>query len=154
MNLKSKFEDQADRRNAQAGEASGVGGEVSDAELEQVLAHFRQSVHAWSDAELTRPRLATAARPSMMRGWRVAAGWALGCALAVCGVSGGLYEHQRQTDLAKVRAAQQAEQQKQLAAQKAQEEEDLLARVDSDIAREVPSAMEPLAQLMDADESK
>jgi hypothetical protein len=42
-----------------------------------------------------------------------------------------------------------------MAAQRAQaEEEDLLAQVDSDVSREVPSAMEPLAQLMAEDESK
>jgi hypothetical protein len=35
-----------------------------------------------------------------------------------------------------------------------QEEEDLLAKVDSDVSREVPSAMEPLAQLMAEDETK
>jgi hypothetical protein len=29
-----------------------------------------------------------------------------------------------------------------------------LAKVDSDVSREVPSAMEPLVQLMDEDESK
>jgi hypothetical protein len=49
--------------------------------------------------------------------------------------------------------------QKQLAAdqrnqQVKQEDEDLLAQVDSDVSREVPSAMEPLAQLMAEDESK
>jgi hypothetical protein len=32
------------------------------------------------------------------------------------------------------------------------EEEDLLAKVDSDVSREVPSAMEPLAQMMAEDE--
>ena len=36
----------------------------------------------------------------------------------------------------------------------AQEEEDLLAKVDSDVSREVPSAMEPLAQLMAEDETE
>ena len=35
-----------------------------------------------------------------------------------------------------------------------QEEEDLLAKVDSDVSRAVPSAMEPLAQLMAEDESQ
>jgi hypothetical protein len=45
-----------------------------------------------------------------------------------------------------------AEQQKMVAEARAQqEEEDLLAQVDSDVSREVPSAMEPLAQLMSGD---
>ncbi len=49
--------------------------------------------------------------------------------------------------------ARAAEQQRLVAAEKArQEEEDLLAKVDSDVSRETPSAMEPLAQLMAEDE--
>jgi hypothetical protein len=51
-------------------------------------------------------------------------------------------------------AARAAEQQRVIAEQRAKEEEDLLANVDSDVSREVPSAMEPLAQLMSDDESK
>jgi hypothetical protein len=35
-----------------------------------------------------------------------------------------------------------------VAVQRAKEEEDLMAKVDSDVAREVPSALEPLASLM------
>jgi hypothetical protein len=35
-----------------------------------------------------------------------------------------------------------------------EEDEDLLAKVDSDVSRQVPSSMEPLAQLMAADESE
>jgi len=46
--------------------------------------------------------------------------------------------------------------QRRLAAEEraGQEEEDLLAKVDGDVSREVPSAMEPLAQLMAEDESQ
>jgi hypothetical protein len=44
-------------------------------------------------------------------------------------------------------AAQQRDQQAQ------QEDEDLLAKVDRDVSREVPVAMEPLAQLMAEDET-
>jgi len=48
-----------------------------------------------------------------------------------------------------------AEQQRLAAQERArQEEEDLLAKVDSDVSREVPSAMEPLAQLMAGDETR
>ena len=48
-----------------------------------------------------------------------------------------------------------AEQQRLVAAEQArEEEEDLLSKVDSDVSREVPSAMEPLAQLMAEDETK
>jgi hypothetical protein len=56
--------------------------------------------------------------------------------------------------MARVAAAQQAERQRAAAEQRAREEEDLMARVDSDISREVPIAMEPLAQLMAEDETK
>jgi len=51
--------------------------------------------------------------------------------------------------MAKVEAARIAEQQRELVAQHAREEADLMAKVDSDIAREVPSALEPMASLMD-----
>ena len=51
-----------------------------------------------------------------------------------------------------MRLCAQAEQQRLMAEQRAREEEDLLAKVDSDVSREVPSAMEPLAQLMAEDD--
>jgi hypothetical protein len=52
---------------------------------------------------------------------------------------------------------QAAERQKQLLEQRATvvvTDEALLAGVDSDVSRQVPSAMEPLAQMMSYDESK
>jgi hypothetical protein len=53
-------------------------------------------------------------------------------------------------------AAQKALQARQQAEQSASasavtKDQDLLATVDSDVSREVPAAMEPLAQLMDED---
>jgi hypothetical protein len=52
-------------------------------------------------------------------------------------------------------AARAAEHERQVAAERARvEDEDLLATVDSDVSREVPSALEPLAQLMVEDEAK
>jgi ribosomal protein S25 len=50
-----------------------------------------------------------------------------------------------------------AEQRKQVQEQQARAQvtdEDLLADVDSDVSRQVPSAMEPLAQMMAGDETK
>jgi hypothetical protein len=123
-----------------------------DAELELALKSFRQSVHAWGDAEMSRPR--TVAGPVRRLNWRMASGWALGCVLAAGGVSGGLVERHHLAVVAQAKAAQEAEHQRQLAAEREREEEELLARVDSDISRDVPSAMEPLAQLMAEDESK
>jgi len=128
--------------------------EAQDVELEQALKQCRDSVHAWSEAAYKRPR--TLAHEVRHRSWRLAAGWALGCALAVGSVGGGLYERHYRQEMARMAAEQRAaEQQRQVREQQAREQdEDLLAKVDSDVSREVPSAMEPLAQLMAEDESK
>ena len=75
--------------------------------------------------------------------------WALGSAVFVATVSGGVYQNRREQEFAKAEAARVAQQQRELAAERAQQEADLMAKVDSDIAREVPSALEPLASLMD-----
>jgi hypothetical protein len=69
-------------------------------------------------------------------------------------VSGGLYEQHHRQELARQAALRQAEQERQVAGARAKEAEDLLAQVDKDISREVPAAMEPLAQLMAEDDSK
>jgi len=124
--------------------------ERGDGVLEQALANFRESVHAWGEAEFGRPRALVAPRSRRIP-LRLAAAWTLGCVLAAGGVWGVVYEHnQRQVRIA---AALQVEHQRQLAAEQAREDEEL-AQVDSEISREVPSAMEPLVQLMDDAESK
>ncbi len=74
--------------------------------------------------------------------------------LVVGGISGGVYERQHQQEMARAAAARQAEQQRLAAEQRAREEEDLLAKVNSDVSREVPRAMEPLALLMGDDETR
>ena len=61
----------------------------------------------------------------------------------------GRTQNHRQQESAKIEAARIAQQQRELAAERANEEAELMARVDSDIARQVPSALEPLASLMD-----
>jgi hypothetical protein len=150
--------------------------EIEDPVLEQAMKHFKASLDAWSDAAYHRPRTAlTGAR----HGWQLAASWALGGVLAVCGVAGVTYERQHvkeQAHIAAVKAAalraqqQQAAEQAKLAAQQQRSrveqvsttkiraeqsgsaaDEDLLATVDSDVSRQVPAAMEPLAQMMDED---
>ncbi len=130
---------------------------AEDLGLEEALKHFKMSVHAWSDAAYSRPRSAAKAQVKTARkwNWRVASGWALAGLLVAGGVSDGFYLRHQRLEQAKVAAAARlAEQQKELREQQAkEEEEDLLAKVDSDVSREVPSAMEPLAQLMD-DEAK
>jgi len=130
--------------------------ELLDPALKATLADFRLSVHAWADAAAARPRPLHADSPHRGRLWRLAAGCALGCVLLAGSVSTGLYQqHQKEIGIARAR---EAEQQRQLAAaratQQARDEEDLLAKVDSDIARQTPSAMEPLARLMSDDETR
>ncbi len=128
-----------------------MGPEAQEKELEQALAHFRQSVHAWSEAELSRPRSLAPAAPH--RSWRAAAAWALGCVLAAGSLGGGLYDRHHRQEVAAA-AARQAQTERLAARQQAQaaarqDEATLFATLDSDVSREVPSAMEPLAQLMD-----
>lgn len=127
-------------------------GQVSDAELEQVLKDFRSSVHAWSEAAYTQPHQPVRVH---LTSWRMAAGWALGCVLAAGSLTGGLYERHHRQELARVAAAEAARQQRLEAEQRAtKENEDLLAKIDSDVSRDVPSAMEPLAQMMAEDDSQ
>jgi hypothetical protein len=117
-------------------------------ELGQALAIFRQSVHAWSEAAFNRPR--TEVRMPAHTGWRLAVGWALGLVLVAGSLSGAVYErHHRQMIARQAEQARHVRQQ-QLAERQRATDEDLLATVDSDIARDVPAAMEPLANLMDA----
>ena len=122
--------------------------EAQDELLTAAMRNFRQSVHAWSDAEFARPRAVVAVHPRVRRPWAIAS-CALGIAVVI-GVGGvGIHERNVQAEQARMAAQKQAEQQRELAAQKARESEDLLANVDKDVSREVPSALEPLAQLMD-----
>ncbi len=123
-----------------------------DPEVRQALSDFRSSVHAWGDAMLSRPRSAHAA-VVVRRTWRLAAGWAMAAVLVAGAVSGGVYEHHQRVEQARIAAEHEAAHQRELAAQRAQQEEELLARVDSAVSREVPSALEPLASLMTDDVS-
>ncbi len=119
-------------------------------ELDQTLKDFRSSVHAWSESAYAQPH-----RPAEVyhTTWRVAAGWALGCVLAVGSLAGGVYEHHQVKERARLAAAAEAARQ-----QKLQEDQrklsDELAKIDGDVSREVPSAMEPLAQLMMEDSAQ
>jgi len=128
--------------------------DAPDVVLERALKNFRSSVHAWSEAAYSRPR--TAASVVRHRSWRLAASCALGCVLAAGSVTGVVHERHHRQEMARVAAAARtAEHERQVAAERVRvEDEDLLATVDSDVSREVPSAMEPLAQLMVEDETK
>lgn len=123
-------------------------GETGDRELDQALDDFRRSVHAWSEAAYSRPRTAPVAAPR--GGWRLAAAWALGCMLAVGSLGGGFYVRQHGRELARVAAMQAARQRHLAAAQRDRiEDTNFMVTVDQDVSQEVPSAMEPLAQLME-----
>jgi hypothetical protein len=82
----------------------------------------------------------------------------MGCLLVAGGVSGGLFERHQRIESARIVSEQRAaEQEKLLHEQEARAkvtDEELLADVDSAVSRQVPSAMEPLAQLMTEDETK
>ncbi len=126
--------------------------DVLDPALKQALGDFKASVHAWSEAAANRPR--TVREIVVRRTWRLAAGWGLATALIAGAASGGLYERHHQQEAARIAAAQEAAHQREVAAERAQAEEDALAKVDSDVSREVPSALEPLAALSTQDESR
>jgi len=121
--------------------------------LDEALQDFRLSLHAWSESAYSWPRRAV--EPGQRRVWRLATAWALVCVLAAGGASAGLWQHhQREMRNAAARVAEQERLAVQQRNQQArQEDEDLLAKVDSDVSREVPAAMEPLAQLMAEDET-
>lgn len=121
-----------------------------DASLAAALKQFRFSVRAWSDAAQSHAGPVRAAK--VARGWRPAVVWVLGCVLTLSVAGGGVYRFEHQRELARIAAAKAAQQ--QLVEQRERETEDLLARVDSDVSREVPDAMEPLARLMAEDDGR
>jgi hypothetical protein len=120
-------------------------GEVDDAEVQGPLRAFRDSVHAWSDAAYHRPRPA-----SERFAWRRATAWVLSLVLSFGLVGTAAYERHEHNVIARQQERQrEQERQRLLAEQHAKEAEELFANVDRDVSREVPAAMEPLAQLMD-----
>jgi hypothetical protein len=81
----------------------------------------------------------------------------MGCVLVLGVGSVGVHEHERRVQVAREQAVQVAQQEaeRKLAAENAALDEDaLLQHVDSDVARQVPTAMDPLAGLVDVNESK
>ena len=153
MSFMEKFTRSADRETGRDGLREA--GTALNPEMDEALRDFRLSVHAWSEAQYSRSRAVFVASPRRVA-WRLAAGWALGCVLVTCGVSAGIYVHrQQEMKMAAVRAAEHerlATKQRNLQVQ--QEDEDLLAKVDRDVSREVPSALEPLARLMAEDDAQ
>jgi len=150
---------------------------AQDPELDTVLRNFRASVHAWSEAtyqsgveatyqfgvEATaQSRIEAAGRsralvlpPAPRRIlWNRSLAWSLSLVLTAGVATTGIYEF-HQKEVARDKAIQQEiEHQRQLAQQHARDVDELLARVDSDVSREAPTAMEPLASLMADDETQ
>ena len=134
------------RRDDEANELNAL-----EPELREALGNFKASVNAWSEAMMSRPREVKA--PARVN-WSAVTKWALGCVVFAGTVSGGVLQNFRMQEASRVEAARIAEQQRQIAAPKAAVPDDeLMAKVDSDIAREVPSALEPMASLMTESES-
>jgi hypothetical protein len=127
--------------------------EKLEPELREALGDFKLSVDAWSEAMISRPREAKA---PVRANWSAVTKWALGSAVFAGTVSSGVYQNHKQVEAAKVEAARIAEQQREMEAAKVAKvnEEDLMANIDSDVARQVPSALQPLASLMTDDEAQ
>lgn len=132
--------------------SNGPDTEVEDPMLLAALRDFRASVNHWSEAAChrTRPAVQPATRRTASRR---SLAWALGLVITAGLAGSGVYEHHHHQVLAQRAHQLELQREKALAAQRAQEDaqrvEDLLAKVDTDVSREVPAAMEPLAQLMD-----
>jgi hypothetical protein len=147
-----KFEQKSGKNTGESEErtAREPAQSVEDAALDRALSDFCSSVHSWSDAVYNRPRpiMATSRRAV----WRKAAAWSLGSMLVIGAAGGGVLEIRHRQDEARIAAAREAQRQRALAEEREAEKE--LAKVDTDVAREVPNAMEPLAQLMTEDDSQ
>lgn len=136
-----------------------------DDEMRLVLDDFRMSVHAWSEAAYHRPRKISAAEH---RVWRRTLAWALGCVMAVGVLLTGIYPLRQKSQpeqTARVAVVQAPEEVAKPAVQtpvqapvqvavNTQEDESWMTKVDSDVSRQVPAAMEPLAQLLNENESE
>ena len=127
--------------------------EKMEPELRKALSDFKLGVDAWSDAMISRPREAQA--PARTN-WSAVTKWALGCVVFAGTVSSGVYQNHKQVEAAKVEAARIAQEQRAMEAARVSNvnEEDLMADVDSDVARQVPSALEPMATMMNDDQTK
>lgn len=120
-----------------------------DEQMLAALRDFRASMHAWSEAEYSRPRSVAVATHRRVV-WRRSAIWAMSLVMAAGFAGTGVYEHHHRAELARqIQLQHEMEQKQQLEAQRAKEAEELMARIDSDISREAPSAMEPLERLME-----
>jgi hypothetical protein len=124
-----------------------------DSQLEAVLSDFRASVHAWSKAKYGSRALVLSPAPRQAL-WRQTLAWSLCVLLTGAVVSGGLFQYHEKEVARQAAIQRELDRQRMVTQQRAREADDLLARVDSDVSREAPSAMEPLASLMADDETQ
>ena len=132
---------------------NGVEADQDDAVLRSALGDFRASVHAWSDAACNRPRPLPSTAPQTIA-WRRAAGWVLSLTLSFGVLGTAAWEHHHSQVVAQERQRQQdLDRQRILNEQRARESEaateDLMANVETDVSRQVPAAMAPLALTAD-----
>lgn len=136
-----------------------------EAELGEALGEFRDCARSWGQASYARP--ARTMQPVHRLGWRLAAGWAVAVLLAVLTTGGVAVWREHRTVAGAPPAVkplpavpQEAHRNQPATLEKPESavpdlaDEDLLAKIDRDVARQTPKAMEPLAQLMDEDEAQ
>jgi hypothetical protein len=132
-----------------------------DSGLEAVLSDFRASVHAWSEATYSSRFEATGRSRALVLSstprrtlWRQSLSWALSVVLTAAVVSAGLFQYHERVVARQAAIQRELDRQRVINQQHAREADDLLARVDRDVSREAPTAMEPLASLMADDEAQ
>jgi hypothetical protein len=129
--------------------------ELTDAQVAEALLHFRESVHAWSEAEYSKPRLVRQSKRSPV--WTMITspllGWSLAAAVLTATVAVPVSEYRQHVN--EVHKQQALAQQQKLEEQKAAQaraavidDDELMSHVDSDIAQDAPDAMQPLSSLM------
>ena len=142
---------------------------AGDPELESVLKDLRASVHAWS-ARAYRSRSLVLSQVPQRTLWHRSLVWALSIIVAAGVVTAGVYQYRQKEQIRQAAIERELEKERQAkpqgsqqagvvpvgeaAGQRGRDVDELLARVDRDVAREAPSAMEPLASLMDDDEKQ
>jgi hypothetical protein len=139
-----------------------------DPMLRSALGDFRASVHAWSDAAYNRSQPVAISAPERVV-WRRAAAWALSLTLSFGILGTAVYERHRSQLIAQEKQHQQERERQRLADEQQRalqtatakdaeaskdtagvgDTEDLMATVDRDVSRQVPTAMAPLALTAD-----
>jgi hypothetical protein len=126
-----------------------------DPKVAEALRHFRESMHAWSEAEYSKPRTVHQKRRTTI--WSIVTspllGWSLATMVLATTVAVPVTVHHEH--VIAVRKQEALDREQKLAAQKAEQariaaidDDELLSHVDSDIAQDAPDAMQALSSLM------